>query len=204
MDSFLDTAWEYIAGFILNLGEILFSFLQHFHFLGPVVLIAALAFLTVAFTKLLSRFIVTKRYEKLEKEFSHWYQVRQEALKHSDSEKGRQLARNIDQAELNKVYYDYFFEGLLLGIARKVIPIFFMFAFVNEYYKPANLLRHFNREYVFMLNGQTAEAVAVGAPFYFIMSVLSSYLLWYFLKKILPLPIKHVSAGKLDTAGDTA
>ena len=39
--------------------------------------------------------------------------LRQEAMACEDREKGKALARNIDQAQLNKAYYDYFFEGFV-------------------------------------------------------------------------------------------
>ena len=136
MDAVLDTLWEYLAAGFQFLGESIFSVLQHIHFLGPLVLIIFLALSTVAITKVLNRIIITKRYIKLEKDFNYWVQIRDEATKCDDREKGKRMARNIDQAELNRAYYDYFFEGLLLGLARRIIPIFFIFSFINEYYRP--------------------------------------------------------------------
>ncbi|NOR11370.1 MAG: hypothetical protein GQ541_07755, partial [Desulfovibrionaceae bacterium] len=117
MDATLDTLWEYLAAGFQFLGESLFAILQHIHFLGPLVLITFLALCTVGITKLLNRIIVTKRYIELEKKFNYWVKVRDEAMNCEDREKGKRMARNIDQAELNRAYYDYFFEGLLLGLA---------------------------------------------------------------------------------------
>ena len=119
MDAFLDRVWEYLVIGFTFAGNTCFNLLQHLHFLGPAVLIFGLALCTVLLTKFLNRVIITKRFIELEKEYQHWFDLRREAVQCEDREKGRMLARNIDKAELNRAYYDYFFEGLLLGIARK-------------------------------------------------------------------------------------
>lgn len=178
MDAFLDTLWDYIAAGFTLLGDSFFALLQHLHFLGPLLLITLLAAVTIGLTKLLNRLIVTRRFLELEKEYHHWLKVRQEALRCSDSEKGRRMARNIDKAELNRAYYDYFFEGLLLGIARKVLPIFFIFAFLNEYYRPEQMAALFGHEYVVQLVSPGGTPVPIGAVFWYFLSLLSGYLLW--------------------------
>ena len=178
MDAVLDTIWEYLViGFIL-LGDTLFSILQPFHVLGPIFIISLLAACTVSFTKLLNRFIITKRYIELEKTYNHWLELRQEAMRCEDTVKGSRMARNIDKAELNKAYYDYFFEGLLLGIARKVMPIFFVFAFINEYYRPENLQGLFGRDYVVQITSTSGEPILIGAVFWYFISLLTGYLVW--------------------------
>lgn len=189
MEAFLDTVWEYIAAAMAFLGESLYALLQNLHFLGPALLITLLAFCTVALTKFLSRRIVTKRYLELEEEYQHWFQLRQEAMKFEDSEKGRRMARNIDQAQLNKAYYDYFFEGFLLNIVRRIIPIFFMFGFINEFYKPENMIASFGREYVMQMPTTGAEPLQVGAVFWYVLSLLGVYLGWALLKK----PLKRLT-----------
>lgn len=178
MESILDVAWQYIAAAIQYIGQTFFAFLQNFHFLGPALLIALLALATVALTKLLSKYIVTKRYIALEKEFHYWVQIRDEALKCEDREKGKRMARNIDQATLNKAYYDYFFEGLLLGIARKILPIFFMFAFINEYYRPERMLDYFGKEFVLQMNSTSGEPVLIGAVFWYFLMIITGYIFW--------------------------
>ena len=178
MESFLDALWEYIAAAIQFCGQSLYGFLENLHFLGPAVLIGLLAFATVIVTKFLNRWIVTKRYLELEKDFHYWVEIRQEAMKCEDTEKGKRMARNIDQATLNRAYYDYFFEGLLLGIARKILPIFFMFAFINEFYRPTKMLQVFGREYVLQLPSTTGEPLLVGAVFWYFICLLGGYLLW--------------------------
>ncbi|PID71617.1 MAG: hypothetical protein CSB34_06605 [Desulfobulbus propionicus] len=184
MEAFLDTAWEYIAAGFTFAGETLFGLTQHLHVLGPAVLITILALLTVCVTKLLNRVIITRRFVELEKVYHHWLALRQEAMALEDRDKAGRLARNIDQAELNKAYYDYFFEGLLLGIARKVLPIFFVAGFVNEFYKQENLVSLFGQDYVIRFVNTQGEPVLVGALFWYFISLLSGYLLWAIGKKI--------------------
>ncbi|MFW2368396.1 MAG: hypothetical protein ACN4GW_18425 [Desulforhopalus sp.] len=184
MDAVLDTIWEYIAAGFLSLAETFYSILQNLHFLGPVVLISLLALATVGVTKLLSKLIKTRRYAELEKKFHYWSRLRDEAMKFEDREKGKRMARNIDQAELNKAYYDYFFEGFMLGIARKIIPIFFMFAFINEFYRTERLLEIFGRGYVLQVPTSGGEVVLIGAVFWYIISLFLGYLLWFFVPRI--------------------
>jgi hypothetical protein len=43
----------------------------------------------------LSKSFKTKRYKKLQKEFHHWYKMRQEALKCEDPAKAKLLAKNM-------------------------------------------------------------------------------------------------------------
>lgn len=185
MDAFLDRAWEYIATGIAFIGESLYALLQNFHFLGPALLITLLAFCTVAVTKLLGKYIITRRYLELEKEYQHWFQLRQEAMACEDKEKGRRMARNIDQAQLNRAYYDYFFEGFLLNIVRRIIPIFFMFGFINEFYRAENMTAVFGREYVMQLPTTSGEPMLVGAVFWYILSLLACYLGWAIARRVL-------------------
>lgn len=178
METFMDTLWEHIAAAFLNCGHSLFSLLQNLHFLGPAVVIGVLALATVGLTKALNRLIITRRYRELEQDFQHWKSLREEAMQWEDGEKGRRMARNIDQAGLNRAYYDYFFEGLLLGIARKVIPIFFMFAFINEFYRPDAMAQMFGREYVLQIPANGTDPLLIGAVFWFFLCLLGGYLAW--------------------------
>lgn len=184
MDAVLDTLWEYLAAGFQFLGESLFSVLQHLHFLGPLGLIVFLALCTVGITKILNKVIVTKRYIQLEKTFNYWVQIRDEASKCEDREKGKRMARNIDQAELNRAYYDYFFEGLLLGLARRIIPIFFIFAFINEFYRPESMLEIFGKQYVLQIPSSSGDPILVGTVFCYFFFLLTGYLLWYVVGKL--------------------
>lgn len=151
---------------------------------GPAVVILAVVFVTVAATKYLSKIYKTKRYVELEKDFKYWLNLRKEALKCEDHEKGRKLAQNIDQAKLNRVYYDYFFEGLLSSLLTKYLPIFIMLAYVNEAFKPENLLKIFGREYIFRFVNYNGKVIPVGAVFWFVLSMLLVYIAWFIAEKL--------------------
>lgn len=183
MEQLLDSLWFNILdliGFIVSFFDFIFAPLN---FLGPAAAISVIALLTVVITKILTKLIKTKRYEALKKEFKHWYNIRQEAMKCEDSEKARLLAKNIDQAKLNKVYYDFFFEGFMLSIVTKYLPILIFAAYVNEAYRTENLIKVFGREYVFKFAGSGSKPVLVGGVFWFIVSILVIYLCWFFIKR---------------------
>lgn len=184
METFLDRAWEYIAAGFVWLGNMLFGLIAPLHFLGPAAVISLLALSTVILTKILQPYIMTRRYRELERQFHYWYQLRAETMKIEDETVGRRMARNIDQAELNRVYYDYFFEGLMLGLAGKVIPIFFMFGFVNEFYKPEQMRLYFGREYVVAIPTTGSEPLLSGPVFWYVLSILVCYVLWFAVSRI--------------------
>jgi len=123
MEDLLDGLWFKILDFTHYVANFLDLIFAPLNFFGPAVAISTIAFITVILTKILTKIFKTKRYQKLQMEFSHWYNIRQEALKCEDYDKGKRLAKNIDQAKLNQVYYNYFFEGFMLGIATKYLPI---------------------------------------------------------------------------------
>lgn len=185
MDDVLDTIWEYLAAGFIFAADTMYSVLQNLHFLGPVVLIFLLAIITIGVIKILTKIITTKRYTELEKTFNYWSALRDEAMKCEDREKGKRMARNIDKAELNKAYYDYFFEGFMLGIARKIIPIFFMFAFINEYYRTEKLSALFGRDFVLKLPSSSGDPILVGAVFWYIISLFLGFLAWFAVTKII-------------------
>lgn len=185
MEELLDTIWEYLAAGFIYLADVLYAGLQNLHFLGPIVLIFLLAVATIGAIKLLTKLITTKRYTELEKTFNYWSALRDEAMRCEDREKGKRMARNIDKAELNKAYYDYFFEGFMLGIARKIIPIFFMFAFINEYYRTEKLTALFGQAFVLKLPSTNGEPILVGAVFWFLISLFLGFLLWFGIAKII-------------------
>ena len=152
--------------------------------LGPAVVILVIVLLTVASTKFLSRIYKTKRYLKLQKDFQYWYNLRNEALTCKDPEKGKALAKNIDQARLNKVYYDFFFEGLLNSVPTKYLPILIMLAYVNEAFKPDKLLKNFGREYIFKFVNFDGNVIKIGAVFWFVLSMLLVFLAWFVFEKL--------------------
>lgn len=178
MDAFLDTLWEYIMAGGQHLGDWMYFLVQHLHFLGPAPVISALALFTVGLTKFLDKIIITRRYIELEKAFQDLLKLRQETQNFADREKGARMARNIDKAELNRVYYDYFFEGLLLGIVRRILPIFFMFAFIDEYYRPERLQETFGKGFVLQIPTTSGAPVPIGGVFWYFISLLTIYILW--------------------------
>jgi len=193
MDAFMDSLWDNIMAMILHAAASLDWLLSPFHMLGPIFILTLLAFVTVLVTKTLNRFIITKRYIELEKEFQHWYKIREEAMKSPDYDKAKGLAKNIDQAKLNRVYYDYFLEGFLLGLARNVLPIFIMVTYVNESFKAENLTRLFGRSYVLALPTTSGKQLFIGSVFYYILSLLLLYLVWAVIKRLV---VKKVSVPK--------
>lgn len=182
MNSILDLIWEKIAAGFISVADGFDALLAPFYFIGPAVIIFLLAVFTVLITKTLNRIIITKRYIRLEKEFKHWYNLRQTALSCEDREKGRALAKNIDQAELNRAYYNFFFEGLLLGIVRKIIPIFLILAYINEYFQPKRLVELFGQSSIFKFGSSDGEPVVIGSIFWYVISLVIVYLVWSIIK----------------------
>ena len=183
MEELLDSLWFKIMDLIHYFVCFLDYIFAPLNFLGPVFAISTIAFITVVITKILTKVFKTKRYEALKKEFKHWYDIRQEATKCEDPEKAKLLARNIDQAKLNQVYYNFFFEGFMLGLATKYLPIFSFLAYVNEAYKAENLMKLFGRDYIFRFAGSGPKPVLVGSIFWFIVSILLIYLCWFLIER---------------------
>ena len=183
MDNVFDILWLKILVLVhsgLKGLNILFAPLN---LMGPAAAISIIVVLTIALTKLLSRIYKTKRYLALQEEFQALYHLRNEALTSDDPEKGKALAKNIDQARLNQVYYDYFFEGLLNSIPTKYLPILIMLAYVNETFKPKNLLEKFGRDYILKFVGSNGNVIKIGAVFWFVLSMLMVYLAWFVIGK---------------------
>ena len=184
MEDVLDIIWLKILVLIHTFAKGLDFIFTPLNLLGPAVVILVIVLLTVASTKFLSKIYKTKRYLKLQKEFQYWYDIRNEALTCKDPEKGKTLAKNIDQAKLNKVYYDFFFEGLLNSIPTKYLPILIMLAYVNEAFKPDKLFQNFGREYIFKFVNFDGNVVKISAVFWFVISMLLVYLIWFLVEKL--------------------
>ena len=184
IDKFMDVIWFKILVVIQYLKDLLDVVFGPLNVLGPVVAITAIALFAVMIAKVLTKLFKTRRYVELQKEFTHWLNIRQEAVKCDDPQKAKLLAKNIDQAKLNRVYYDYFFEGLLNSIATKYLPILIFLAYVNEAYQPGNLLKLFGREYLFQIGSTGDNPIFVGSIFWFVISILALYLLTFAAKKI--------------------
>jgi len=183
MEELLDSLWFKILDLINHFVCFLDYIFAPLNFLGPVFAILIIAFITVVITKILTKVFKTRRYEELKKEFKYWYNIRQEALKCEDPEKGKLLTKNIDQAKLNQVYYNFFFEGFMLGLVTKYLPILCFLAYVNEAYKAENLMKLFGRDYIFRFAGSGGEPIVVGSIFWFVLSILLVYLGWFIIKR---------------------
>ena len=197
MEHILDKIWEYLFFCIRTGAETLAGLLSHLHFLGPLPIIALLAIITVAITKLLKRYIRTKRLVELEKDFHYWLALREEAMHCEDREKGNRLAKNIDQAKLNKAYYDYFFEGLLLSLITFYLPVLSMASFLNEYYRPERLNEIFGRSCVMEIG--TVDPIQIGALFCFIMAVIVINIGIFFFKFLKNRSRKKLQNNQSDT-----
>jgi uncharacterized membrane protein (DUF106 family) len=184
MEAFLDIVWHNIVVAVQYAKNFLDIVISPLNALGPAVAIATIALITVVITKVLSKRFKTRRYKELRKQFEYWLGVRQEAQKCEDPDKAKLLAKNIDQAKLNKLYYDYFFEGLLNNLATLYLPIFILLAYINEAYRSSNLSKLFGRDYIFKFGGDLGQPMSIGAVFWFVLSLFLIYLGWYIVKKI--------------------
>ncbi|MBC2705411.1 hypothetical protein [Desulfobacula sp.] len=184
MDDFLDRVWDLIYGFLQSTVVFLDALFSPLEILGPGVVIFLLAFIVVIITRIIARFYVTKRYVRLEKEYLHWQGVRKEAMKHPDREKGKALAKNIDQAQLNRAYYDYFFEGILKHFIGNVLPILLMVAYVAKVYTPQTLLSRFGEEWVFSFSFGSSSQTNVGSMLWFVVCLILSFILFAVLKMV--------------------
>jgi uncharacterized membrane protein (DUF106 family) len=184
MEDLLDSLWFKTVAVVLHIKHFLDVIFAPFNSLGPAVAIFVIALITVIIAKFLTKTITTKRYKELKKEFFYWHNMRQEALKCEDRDKGNLLAKNVDRARLNRVYYDYFLEGFLLSLVTKYLPILSAVAYVNEAYKPDNMMKLFGRDYVFQVGYPGGEAIIVGGIFWFVISVVLIYLGWAIIRRL--------------------
>jgi len=184
MEEFLDILWLKIVVGVQFSKHILDVIFGPLNALGPAVAIAGIALITVVITKILSKRFKTRRYKELRKQFEYWLGIRQEAQKCEDPAKAKLLVKNIDQAKLNKLYYDYFFESLLSNLATVYLPIFTLLAYINEAYRSSNLAKLFGRDYIFKFGGDPGQPILIGAVFWFVLSLFLIYLGWYIVKKI--------------------
>ena len=178
IDHYMDMAWERIELGVQFAASALDRLLLPLQPLGPVVIIALLALVAVAIAKISGRVFQTRRYQELKGEFEHWYNLRQKALTCEDAQKGKLLAKNIDQAKLNRVYYDYFFEGFLKSLVTRFLPLLTVLAYVNSAYRSERLMLHFGQDHLFLWQWLVTEPVKINAPFWFVIAVIVVYAIW--------------------------
>lgn len=184
MNEILDQTWAYVEFFLNQTVQILEKAIFPLEVFGPgsVIFLAALA--VMLFTRFASRVYVTKRYLMLKKQFQHWQNVREQALTHPDPHKAKALARNIDQAELNRAYYDYFFEGMLKNLVTTILPILLTAAFISKIYTPTGLMQKFGDKWVFSLSmGKTM--INASSLFWFVISLMICFALYATIKGIM-------------------
>jgi hypothetical protein len=173
----MDTLWQIIYQIILQIEAALSQAFSLLHPLGPAVTIACAALLTAGVAGILRKSFITRRYQRLERDFRYWHGIRQQAAQQPDRDKGQLMAKNIDQAKLNKAYYDYFFEGLLNNLLTTYLPILCMLGFVNAAYSPQQLEQLFSRSCVFSLPTVQGGQFCFGAPFWFVLWVVLGFVL---------------------------
>lgn len=180
MDEWLDIAWDHIMDLFAAIAAMIDRVLAPLnHHFGPALTILIIVVLLVAVTKLLNNVYTTKRHVALKANYEHWFDLRREAMACDDREKGKALARNIDQAKLNKAYYDYFFEGFLKSILTSILPILFAAAYVNRAYAPDQLMKRLGREYIFNFSRSGGEPVIISSFFWFIICLFFVHLTWF-------------------------
>ena len=177
MNDFMDNLWEIIEAGLNQIAFGIDGLLSPLEVMGPAVLIFLLALAVVLFTRLAGKFYTTRRLTQLKEEFDHWHDVRQAAASQKDREKGKALAKNIDQAKLNQVYYDYFFEGLMKSLITNVLPILLMLAYVSKVYTPDNLMARFGSPWIFVLQWGD-KVVNIGTLFWYIICLLLGFVLY--------------------------
>lgn len=177
MDNFMDQLWFLIEAGIASAVIHLDRLISPLEMFGPGVVIFILALFAVGVSGILRRCYTTKRHVELKREFDYWHNLRQQAMALEDREKGRGLAKNIDQAELNRAYYDYFFEGFLKSLVTTWLPIFLTLAYVNRIYTPANLIQRFETDHLFFFVNTPALSVNINSITWFFISLILSFLL---------------------------
>lgn len=179
----MDSLWMHIVHTIAALTAGLDYLVQPINAVHPALTIAILAGATIGLTTGLKKRFKTKRYQHLEKEFNYWFAVRQQALESSnDPVKAKLMAKNIDQSTLNKVYYDYFFEGLLNNLVTTYLPILCVAAYINEAFRPENLDQMINQSSLFIISSQNGTAVSPLA--WFVLCLLGLWIGKILLQKI--------------------
>ncbi len=184
MEYILDRAWEHIYALILTTATAVDSLLSPLQpFIGPAGIIMLLAIITVCTTKFLGKKCRTKRHRELEKQFYYWLSVREEAMRCEDREKGSRMAKNIDKAKLNKCYYDYFLEGLLLSLATTYLPVLMVISYINATYRPDTLMLLTGKHHIIQIGTASGEPLIIGSIFFYIVSLLFTYASWYLVAK---------------------
>ncbi|MGM0451939.1 MAG: hypothetical protein ACQERN_02085 [Thermodesulfobacteriota bacterium] len=174
----MDTLWMLIFSAIQYIQAGIYAATSPLHVFGPAATIAAIAVATAMAARTLTRRFKTKRYRELKREFEYWFAIKQEVtrLEDADFETARQMGKTIDSGQLNKAYYDFFFEGLLNNLLTLYMPVFSLLVYVNYTYRPEVLERLFGQAYLFELAWVNGQQYQIGAVFWFVACVFVTYL----------------------------
>ena len=174
----MDTLWMIVFSAIQYIQAALYAVTSPLHVFGPTATIAAIAVFTAVAARGLTVKFKTRRYRTLKREFEYWFAIKQEAtrLKDVDFETAKQMGKTIDSGQLNKAYYDFFFEGLLNNLLTLYMPVFSLLVYVNYTYRPEVLERLFGQAYLFELAWFNGQQYQIGAVFWFVACVFVTYL----------------------------
>lgn len=177
MDKFLDMLWMQVEFGLESIATALDTLLNPVEVLGPAGVVLILALATTGITKVLSKAYRTRRHKHLKEEFLHWQSVRQAAMATEDREKGKAMAKNIDQAKLNQVYYDYFFEGLMKSLVTTILPALLVVAYLSRTYTRESLEARFGSQWIFTL-GNGPDAFHIGTLLWYLICMPASFVLF--------------------------
>ncbi|MFO7752187.1 MAG: hypothetical protein R6V41_03590 [Desulfobacteraceae bacterium] len=149
--TFLDKAWRFIDNSASEAVLVIQKVLGPLEAISPGLVIFLLAVAAVVICAFLRKVYHTRRLTELKEKFEYWYRIKNEALKQPDKAKAKRMARNIDQAQLNRVYYDYFFEGLLKSVVTIWLPFLLILAYVGNVYSPEMMAEKFGQQYLFTI-----------------------------------------------------
>ncbi len=181
----MDTLWRLILDILLLIQKMLNELFAPLNSLNPAIAIVCIALIAFLLAKFLTQKYRTKRYNALKQEFEYWFALKQEAVKMQDREpeKAKQVAKSIDQEKLNKVYYEFFIEGLLNNLLTLHIPILSLLLYVNYTYTPEFLQKNFGSSFLFQLPWFNEQTLKIGASAWFVCVLIVIFCLWQFGKR---------------------
>lgn len=179
----MNTIWLHIIELAMLIKSGLDTLFYPLNTIHPALTITFLAWFTVYLTSRFRNNFSTRRYRHMKEEFDYWHNVRLQALdSFQDNSRGRQMAKNIDQAKLNKIYYDYFFEGLLNNLLTTYLPIMLAALYINESFKPEHLQQMTGQRGLFSFSGE----IQIGALPWFVLCLVAIRFGWFLLNKTIP------------------
>ncbi len=176
----MDTLWIFILDSLMFFQKMLNELFSPINSLSPALSIAIIALIAFLIAHFSTRKYKTKRYKDLKQEFEYWFAIKKEALemRESEPEKAKQVAKSIDQEKLNKVYYEFFIEGLLNNLLTLHMPILFLLLYVNYTYTPEFLQKTFGSSSLFQLVLFNEQTISIGASAWFFFVLITIFCIW--------------------------